>query len=177
VGGRGGRAPRRERGVPADDDGALRPAVQDVLRLARHHDLVLSTGHASWREALVLAREAAAIGFDRLVFGHPLSGSVGAPPEVVREAAALGAYIEFCWPTVAPGRRDPAEVVALAAEVGADRVVLTSDHFTGASPSPSDLLRVFLGVLFDHGMAAKDIHRAVAVNPAALLGLDQGGSR
>jgi hypothetical protein len=154
-----------------DETGALRGSVQEILRLAHQNELMLSTGHVSWRETLVLAREAHAIGFERLVFGHPLSGSVGAPAEAIREAAGLGAHIEFCWPTIAPGRNDPARVVKIAGEVDAHRVVLTSDYFGGSNPSPSDLLRMMLGALYEAGMPAADIRAGVATNPARLLGL------
>jgi hypothetical protein len=95
---------------------------------------------------------------------------VGAPHEAVEEAASLGAYIEVCWPTIAPGRRDPAEVVALFRSVGASRMALTSDFFGGSNPSPSDLLRLLLGVLYDAGLSQQQIRTAAAENPAALLG-------
>ena len=75
-----------------DESGALTGGAQEVLRLALEKDLMLSTGHVSWAESLELAREAHRIGFDRLLFGHPMSGSVGAPAEAVKEAAGLGAY-------------------------------------------------------------------------------------
>lgn len=154
-----------------DDSGALVDPAHEILRLAAEHGLMLSTGHVSWQESLALAREANRIGFDRVLFGHPLSNSVGAPPEAIREAAQLGAYVEVCWPTVAPGRADPAQVVAMIRDIGADRTALTSDFFSGSNPSPSDLLRMLLGVLFDAGLTQEEIHRAAATNPAALLGM------
>jgi hypothetical protein len=153
-----------------DESGALTDSAQEILRLAVQHELMLSTGHLSWGESLVLAREARRLGFERLVFGHPLSGSVGAPAEAIREAAQLGAYIEICWPTIAPGRQDPAEVVRLIRDIGAPRVVLTSDFFGGSNPSPSDLLRMLLGALYDAGLSQKEIRLGAATNPAALLG-------
>lgn len=153
-----------------DGSGALTDAAQEILRLAIEHELMLSTGHVSWQESLTLAREAHRLGFDRLLFGHPLSGSVGAPPEAIREAADLGAYIEICWPTIAPGRLDPAEVVAVIREIGGARTVLTSDFFGGSNPSPSDLLRMLLGALYDAGLSQQEIQLGVASNPAGLLG-------
>lgn len=157
-----------------DDDGALTGPAHEVLRLAHERGLMLSTGHISWRESMVLAREARRIGFERLVLAHPLSVSVDAPHEAVAEIVGLGAYVEFCWPTVSPGRRDPAEVVALIRRIGAQRTVLTSDYFGGAGPSPSDLLRMLAGVLYDNGMTLEEIRAAAVTNPAHLLGLDVG---
>jgi len=154
-----------------DDEGQLLPQAREVLRLAQQLDLMLSTGHLAPQEALALAEEAHQLGFEKLMFGHPLSGSVGASAELVKQAASLGAWIEFCWPTVAPGRHHPAEVVGLVKEVGASRVILTSDFFGGSNPSPSDLLRIFLGALFDAGMTESEIRAAVSDNPAQLIGL------
>jgi hypothetical protein len=154
-----------------DESGALVDAAQEILRLAVQYELMVSTGHVSWQESLALAREAQRIGFERLLFGHPLSGSVGAPVDAIREAAGLGAYIEVCWPTIAPGRHDPAEVVRIVRDIGASRLVLTSDFFSGSNPSPSDLLRLLLGALYDAGLSQDEIRQAVATNPAALLGM------
>jgi hypothetical protein len=159
-----------------DEFGALTDSAQEILRLALQHELMLSTGHLSWQESLALAREAHGLGFERLVFGHPLSGSVGAPVEAIREVAQLGAYIEVCWPTIAPGRNDPTEVVGLIRDIGASRVVLTSDFFGGSNPSPSDLLRMLLGALYDAGLSQKEIRLGAATNPAALLGKSPVGA-
>lgn len=157
-----------------DDDGALLPAAHEVLRLAHERDLVLSTGHLAWRESLALARESSRLGFERLVLAHPLSVSVDAPHDVVTEIVGLGAYAEFCWPTVSPGRRHPSEVVALVRAIGAGRALLTSDYFGGAGSSPSDLLRLLAGTLYDNGLTVEEIRTAAVANPADLLGLDAG---
>ena len=132
---------------------------------------MLSTGHISWQESLALAREAHRIGFERLVMAHPLSVSVGAPHDAVREIVGLGAYAEFCWPTVSPGRHSPVEVIGLIRAIGAERTILTSDYFGGAGPSPSDLLRMLAGVLYDNGLTLEEIRTAAVTNPAHLLGL------
>jgi hypothetical protein len=154
-----------------DPAGSLVGGVQEILRLLLDHDVVLSTGHLAWAESLVLAREARRLGFERLVFGHPMSGSVGAPVAAIAEAAQLGAYIEVCWPTIAPGRRDPAEVVRIIRDIGASRAVLSSDFFGGSSSSPSDLLRMLLGALHDAGLSQQEIRQAAAINPSELLDL------
>lgn len=154
-----------------DEDERLTDVASEIIRLVAEKDMMLSTGHLSWRESLAIAEEAHRIGFDRVLCGHPLSGSVGAPHDAVREAAKLGAYIEFCWPTISPGRHDPAEVVGLVGEIGAERAVFTSDFFGGSNPSPSALLRMLLGAVYDAGLSEDAVRRAASDNPAALLGL------
>lgn len=155
-----------------DEAGALTGPAHEVLRLAHERGLMLSTGHISWQESLALARESRALGFERLVLAHPLSVSVDAPHDAVEEIVRLGAYAEFCWPTLAPGRRSPAEVIGLIHRIGAERTILTSDYFGGAGPSPSDLLRMLAGVLHDNGLGLHEIRTAAVTNPAHLLGLD-----
>jgi hypothetical protein len=60
--------------------------------------------------------------------------------------------------------------VRIVHDIGASRFVFTSDFFSGSNPSPSDLLRMLLGVLYDAGLSQEEIRLAAAVNPAALLG-------
>jgi hypothetical protein len=141
------------------------------VRFCRDHGLTLATGHVSWQESLAVAKEAAAVGLDRLICSHPLSNSVRAPLDAVRRVTELGAYAEVCWTNIAPGRKDPAEVVAAVREIGLDRVVVATDYFTGAVPQPSDLFRLTLGTLHDAGLTAAEIHRVAAENPARALGL------
>ncbi|MFC0527490.1 DUF6282 family protein [Phytohabitans kaempferiae] len=154
-----------------DESGRLSPATHEVLRICAERGLALGTGHSAWRESLLLCAAAREIGFDRLVFNHPLSVSVQAPRDAIVAAAESGAKVEFCWPTISPGRHPPAEVVALIGEIGADATVLTSDFFGGSNPPPPDLLRLMLGTLHDAGLSARQIATAAARVPARLLGL------
>lgn len=155
-----------------DDDGKPTDDVRDLVRFCRDHGLTLATGHVSWQESLAVAEEAATAGLDRLICSHPLSNSVRAPLDAVRRVAELGAYAEVCWTNIAPGRKDPAEVVAAIREIGLDRVVVATDYFTGAVPQPSDLFRLTLGTLHDAGLTAAEIHQVAAENPARALGLE-----
>ena len=162
---------RLSRLTMVDDTGKLTPAAHEVLRVCAEKELVLGTGHCGWQETLVLCREAKSIGFEKIIFNHPLSASVQASRESIVEAAAMGATVEFCWPNIAPGRASPADVVGLVQLIGASRVVLSSDFFGGNNPPPSDLLRLFLGTLLDAGLSPQDIKTATVDNPAALLDL------
>lgn len=154
-----------------DDAGRLGAAVQEILRLCAERDLVLGTGHSAWQESMLLCDAARKIGFERLVFNHPLSVSVHAPRDAIVSAARAGAKVEFCWPTISPGRHPPAEVVALVGEIGADATLFTSDFFGGSNPPPPDLLRLMLGTLYDAGLSPAQIATAAAAVPARLLGL------
>ncbi len=155
-----------------DADGQLVARGRELLDYCQAHDLTLATGHVSWQESLAFAREAKRMGFERLVFTHPLSAVIQAPLEAAREAAALGAFIEICWNNVGPGRMDPEVVVEWIKNVGVEQVVTSTDYFRTAHPSPPELMRLYLGTLYDAGLDAAAIRQTVAVNPARALGLE-----
>jgi uncharacterized protein DUF6282 len=154
-----------------DEQGRLTEPGRALVRYCHRHDLTLATGHVSWRESLAFAEEARAVGFERLIFSHPLSRSVRAPLAAARRAAELGAWVELCGTNVAPGRLSPAEAVAWIRAVGVERVVLSSDYFRPEHPSPPELLRLLLGTLYDAGLTATELRMAVATNPARALGV------
>jgi len=157
-------------GLRFDRDGRLTAEGAELLRFCNDQDLTLATGHISWQETMLFVEEARRIGFERLLFTHPLSQGVAAPLEAVRTAAASGCWVEMPWTTIAPGRRSGAEVVEWARAVGLDRVVASTDHFRGGSPPPPLLFRSYLGELYDGGMSLDEVHLVAASNPARVLG-------
>ncbi|HEY7061320.1 MAG TPA: DUF6282 family protein [Chloroflexota bacterium] len=155
-----------------DEQGQLVPRGHELLAYCHEHDLTLGTGHVSWQESLAFAEAAHARGFRRLVFTHPLSGGIDTPLEAARRAAQMGAWIEICWPNVAPGRMDPVAVVDWIKGVGVEQVVVSTDYFRTAQPSEPELFRLLLGTLYDAGLTAADVHTVAAANPARALGLE-----
>ena len=82
------------RTVPVVQNGELLPAVHDALSLIAKHDLALATGHLEPDAALLLIREARKMGVSRIVVTHPVNRwSI----EQQKEAAKLGAYLEYCY--------------------------------------------------------------------------------
>lgn len=152
-----------------DDQGRLREEIKELLRLCKEKQLILATGHLAWEEALAIAEEASDIGFKKLVFSHPLSNSVGAPVEAMRRAAELGAWIEICWTNVSPGRLAPSAVVDIIRSVGVEQVVVSTDYFLGNNPSPPELFRLLLGVLFEAGMTFNEGRAVAAVNTQRVM--------
>jgi hypothetical protein len=159
-----------------DADGQLVARGRELLDYCHTHDLTLGTGHVSWQESLAFAREAQRMGFRRLIVTHPLSPVIGMPPEAAREAAALGAWLEVCWTNVLPGRLDPAAVVEWIRTVGVEHVVVSTDYFRTAQPTPPELFRLMIGTLHDVGLDASAVRQVVAINPARALGLEPPAS-
>ena len=156
-----------------DQDGHLTLRGRELLDYCHRHALTLASGHVSWKETLAFSAEARSIGFERLIFTHPLAAAVQAPLEAAKRAAELGAWIELCWTNIAPGRMAPADAVAWIRQVGLEHVVVSTDYFRQANPSPPELFRLLLGTLYDAGLSADEIRTVASVNPALALGLDR----
>ena len=153
-----------------DSSGKLTTDVQSIIGIAKDMDLVLCTGHISPPESLAVAQEAERIGFTRLVFTHPLSGSVGANLEQTKEMVNRGAYAEFCALNIFYGN-ELDRMLEFINELGAEHCILSSDAFLEWVPPLPEFLRMFLGRLLISGVDEESIITMVTKNPATLLGL------
>ncbi|MBI2919262.1 MAG: hypothetical protein HYY01_14910 [Chloroflexi bacterium] len=154
-----------------DSGGQLLPQAKAVIRLCKELGVVLSTGHLSVTECLLVAAEAEKVGLDRLIFGHPFSAGIGATREHMVEMARRGAYLELTALN-AFGEGDTMKLMAeIAAEVGADRCVVSTDCFRNWPPPPAEFLRMFIARLLYLGISGDDMRIMVQDNPAKLLGL------
>ncbi len=156
-----------------DDEGRLTASGCDLLRYCHQHDLTFGTGHISWQESVALAEEARVLGFQRLIFNHPLSATISAPKDAARRVGELGGWVELCWTNVAPGRVPPEAAVEWIHEVGVEHVVVSTDYFRAANPAPPDLFRLLLGTLYDAGLSAEEIRQVAVINPARAMGLPE----
>jgi hypothetical protein len=154
-----------------DDDGELRPEVDEIVRLIAQYDAVLGTGHISPHEALALACRARAAGVTRIIVNHPSGNAVGATVEEQRELASLGAFMEHCYAQCTPGIDGlPFATIAEAIRaVGAERCLLATDLGQTFNPRPVEGLRRFVEELRGEGIAAADLRLMVADNPRRLL--------
>lgn len=157
-----------------DSHGVVRGEVSDCLAIAAEFGMLVATGHVSPKESLALVGEAKRLGVRDVMFQHPDSHSIGASRAEIRELAAAGAMVEFCALGFLPAfqRLSIPDCLEIIAEIGADRVVLTTDCFFGWMPPAAELLRITLGSLLFHGMAEADAARLVRDNPRRMLGLE-----
>ncbi len=156
-----------------DERGELFPETAEILSLINQYDMVLFTGHISPLESLALAREAKRIGFQKLVFNHPDSRSIGANFEQIVEMASLGAYVEICALGLMPlfQRITPKEFKNTIQTIGADHCLLTSDSFFEWAPSGPEMLRMLIASLLEVGVKEEEIMEMIQVNPKRLLNL------
>jgi len=154
----------------ADSSGRPTSEVRSIIKLAKDMDLVLCTGHISPAESLGIAQESERIGFAKLVFTHPLSGSVGATLEQTKEMTKRGAYAEMCALNIFYGN-ELDKMLEFISEIGANQCILSSDAFLEWVPPDPEFLRMFLGRLLISGIDEESIRTMVRDNPAKLLGL------
>ncbi len=160
--------------VSVSRGGRLLPEVLEVLELIARHDLVLATGHCSPQECLMLVREAAGRGVRRIIVTHAMMPPVHMNLEQMREAARLGAFIEFADNGRA-ARRDEAGLRNYAESIralGPEHSILSSDLGQAANPLPPVGFQMFLEALAGQGLTGAEIDRMAKQNPAALLGLE-----
>ncbi|MBO0833002.1 MAG: hypothetical protein J2P29_13635 [Actinobacteria bacterium] len=151
-------------------DGRLSGAATAVIDACRERGLSLATGHASLAESRAVAEYCAHTG-QRLLITHPLHYAADVADLAV--FAELGAYVEFCnGPLLHPdGRESIRGIHEAIGAVGADHVVLTTDAFSRWAPPQPECLRMFAEQLAYLGCSPAELHRMLAVNPRAFLGL------
>lgn len=153
-----------------DTSGKLTADAKGIVQVCKEMDLVLCTGHVSPPESLAVAQEAERIGLTKLIFTHPLSGSVGATLDQVKEMVKRGAYVELCALNVFYGK-ELDRMLEYMEEIGPEHCILTTDSFMDWVPALPEFLRMFLGRLLISGVDEDSLFKMVRDNPAALLGL------
>jgi hypothetical protein len=154
-------------------NGELLPETRAVISAIARHNLVLATGHVSPAEALLLLRDARRQGVRHMVVTHAMNAPILMDVPQMKEAASLGALIEFAGSTLrtadAPARID--RYAAAIRQVGAASCILSSDLGQEGNPLPPDGFGEFLAAMRARGFASADLELMSRRNPAQLLGL------
>ena len=155
--------------VIVSQKGALVPAAIDVIAFVAERQLTLETGHSTPDEQLQIVREAKRRGVQHIIVTH--EGNIPGPMTTpqLKEAAAQGAFIEFCTTGItaatAPGK------IARIREIGPEHVIISSDVGLVGSPLHPDSLAWFAKQLRAAGVTEREIDLMYKDNPATALGL------
>jgi len=162
----------RRPGLTVVNNGRLTTEAAEVLDVARSFNMLVCTGHISPKESLAVIDAARQRGL-QVLFSHPSAPSVGAGLDEMREAAEMGAYVEFTTLyTLSLRHHLPArESAKVIQAIGAARCVLTTDHFNAWAPPMPEMMRLGSGQLAECGLALADLRRMTVDNPRRLLGL------
>jgi hypothetical protein len=161
--------------VAVSRNGELLPEVRKVIALIAKHHLVLATGHSSADEGLLLIREARRQGVDHIVVTHAMLDPVLMTIPQMREAAGLGAFIEFVYNAlIGPNKSfDMPDYAKAIRAVGINSTILSSDLGQAVNPLHPDGLAAFFGGLKKQGFTDEEIGRMSKVNPAKLLRISE----
>ena len=159
--------------VPISRGGELLPEVKEVLAVMAREGLALATGHSSPEESLLLVRAAKEAGIGRVVVTHPMLPPVGMSTEQQKEAASLGAFLEYPFnATLAGGGIEIGDLVKTLRAVGVEHAILSSDLGQVLNPIHTDGLLAYFEQLKEHGFTEAEIDRMAKRNPAIFLGIE-----
>ncbi|SRR5579884_186347 len=160
--------------VPVSKAGKLLPEVQEVIALVAKHQLTLETGHSSAEEGLLLVREGKRQGVQHMVVTHAMQAPVEMNIAQMKEAAGMGAYIEFVYGGLTGRSRNETlrAFVNAIREVGPASCILSSDLGQPNNPLHPDGLATFYELLRQQGFSQAEVDLMSKKNPARALGLE-----
>jgi Family of unknown function (DUF6282) len=159
--------------VRVSQNGQLLPETKQVIALIAKDNLVLATGHPTAEEALMELREGKKQGVKHMVVTHAMIAPIHMSDAQMREAAQLGAYVEFVYNGLIGTYKEFTfkDYARAIRYVGVEHCILSSDMGQPANPMhPDGLLLLFKG-LEEQGITKPEINRMAKENPARLLGL------
>jgi len=155
--------------------GELLPEVKQVIAAVARLHLTLETGHSSPEEALLILREAKRQGVAHMVVTHAMLAPVRMSIPQMREAASLGAYLEFVYNgLIGPYKEfQVGDYTRAMHEIGANYCIVASDLGQVGNPLHPDGFAAFLDALANAGIGAAEIDLMARKNPARVLGLGE----
>ena len=159
--------------VPVSKNGQLLPAVHEVLKVVAKYDMTLSTGHSSPQESIMIIGAAKTAGVNRIYVQHPIMPRVGMSIETQKEAAKMGALLEY---VIGEALGTPKEFTHWAdgiKAVGPENVVIGSDLGQWGRSLPTDGYKLLIPRLLKAGFTKAQIDMMTKTNPARLIGLEK----
>jgi hypothetical protein len=155
-------------------NGRLLPEVNQVLALIAKHKLTMATGHSSSEECLMLIHAAKDLGVTSMVVTHAMEPPIQMTIPQMKQAAAMGAYIEFVYNALIGPKKSlsMSDYVLAIRAVGPEHCILSSDLGQAGNPLHPDGLEAFFHDLRAQGFTVAEIDRMSKTNPARLLGLE-----
>jgi len=152
-------------------NGGLKKEAIEILEILSRHDVILSTGHLSQHEIIVLVREAIKRRIKKILVTHPDHFFIQMPAKVQKELAKKGIFFDRCFPTPTTSPLTMEGMAEKIREVGIASSVLTSDFGQPENPNPVEGLKNYIQQFLQLGFSDQEIDQMVRINPARLLNL------
>jgi hypothetical protein len=155
-----------------DENGAVLPEVEKILRLCAAHGVAVASGHLPIAASRAVCRRAGELGAP-FILTHPLSASVGATIEDQIAVAADGGFIEHVFIGCMPmhQRMDPRRIVEAVEAVGPQHCLMSSDAIENWNPPEPEVMRMYIATLLALGVPEDDVYLMTHDNPARVPGL------
>jgi hypothetical protein len=160
--------------VPVSRNGQLLPETKAVMATIAKYNLVLETGHNTPHEVLMLIREGRRQGVKHIVVTHAMMAPIHMNVPEMKEAASMGAYIEFVYNGLIGSYKEfTFEDYAKAIHaVGAEHCIVGSDMGQTTNPVHTEALKIFYDGLLKAGITQHELDLMARKNPATLLELN-----
>lgn len=159
-----------------DEQGNIVPVVINILKIIKQNDIVIASGHISYRETVELVTEARKQGIEKIVITHALEPRFGATLSIEqqKQMVALGAYIEHTYLSALPtgGNVGLKTLVDAIRILGAGHCILSTDLGQKENPPPADGMRDAIAALLNLGLSEAELTLMLKTNPARLLGFN-----
>jgi hypothetical protein len=155
-------------------DGKLLPETLKVIDVIAKYNLVMETGHNTSEECLMMIRYARRVGVKHIVVTHAMMAPIHMNIAQMKEAAAMGAYIEFVYNGLIGGYKEFefADYARAMKAVGPERCILGSDMGQVTNPVHTEALKLFYAGLLKAGITQHELDLMSRRNPATLLELN-----
>jgi microsomal dipeptidase-like Zn-dependent dipeptidase len=132
------------------------------------------TCHNTAAVGLLLVRESRAAGVKHMLVTHAMVEPIHMSLDQMKEAAGMGAYIEFTYNGLIGKSQEFtfADYAKAIRFVGVDHCILSSDMGQPANPLHPDALVAFFKGMAEQGFSQAEIDRMAKTNPALLIGLE-----
>jgi hypothetical protein len=172
-------------GIKAAKDGKILPETEAVLKVIARENLVLQTGHLSPEETLLVIKSAKDLGVKNMVVTHAMADVPGLSMEHMKQAAAMGAFMELDFlnhlmgPHAHMGWMQHWKQVSIAdmakaiKAIGAPHFILATDLGQTGNPIHPDGYKLLVAGLQKEGVTQGELELMMKKNPAKLLGLDK----
>ena len=155
--------------VAVSRNGELLSEVKQIISIIAKHDLTLASGHILADEALMVFREAKRQGVQHMIATHAFDLAGKMTVEQMKEAAKLGAWIEFDFRNTLEGGRTDA-----IRQVGPELCFLS--EFWTKLDGPREYagaagVSAFAEAMRAHGFSNRELDMMFKENPAKALGL------
>jgi hypothetical protein len=158
-----------------NEDGTLKDVVKEIIELIVEANIVIATGHISYREALALVIEAKKQGANKVVVTHPTSPMENYSIEQMKDILSNGAtMLEHVVNDTTHQMKNPinSSVISDAIKAtGAANNIMSTDSGQVINPPPVTSMENFIRMMLEDGISEEDIRIMTYDNPAKMLGI------